>query len=220
MSLQSELASTQASWEQHVGEKIAETVALDNEALRQSGILERALGVGAKFPDVTLVNARGGRTRIYDKLAGGPLVVTFYRGGWCPYCSLELRAYQSVLDEIRAVGGDLVAISPEAPDHTLSTAEKSALKFDVLSDVNGALEDALGIRFDLAAPIVALYTQRGHDLPGHNGDGRWSLPIPATYVLERDGTIALAFVEPDYRKRLEPAAAIDALRRIRESEPA
>jgi len=220
MSLQSELASTQVSWEQRVGEKTAETVALDNEALRQSGILERALGVGAKFPDVTLVNARGGRTRIYDKLANGPLVVTFYRGGWCPYCSLELRAYQAALDEIRAVGGDLVAISPEAPDHTLSTAEKNALKFDVLSDVSGALEDALGIRFDLTAPIVALYTQRGHDLPGHNGDGRWSLPIPATYVLERGGTIALAFVEPDYRKRLEPAAAIDALRRIRESEPA
>ena len=220
MSLQDELDSILTSWKRRVGEEIASTIALDNETLRQSGILERALGTGAKFPDVTLVNARGGRTRIYDKLADGSLVVTFYRGGWCPYCSLELRAYQAVFDEIRALGGDLVAISPEAPDHSLSTAEKNALKFDVFSDVNGALEDALGIRFELAAPIVALYNQFGQDLPGRHGDGRWSLPIPATYVVERDGTIALAFVDPDYRKRLEPAAAIAALRRIRESEPA
>jgi peroxiredoxin len=220
MSLQSRLESILASWEQRVGDEVAATVALDNIALRQSGILERMLGAGAKFPDLALVNARGGLTRIYDKLARGPLVATFYRGGWCPYCSLELRAYQEALEEIRALGADLVAISPEAPDHSLSTAEKNALKFDVLSDVNGALEDALGIRFDLTVPIVTLYKAFGQDLSSRNADGRWSLPIPATYVLERDGTIALAFADPDYRKRLEPAAVIAALRKISAAETA
>jgi peroxiredoxin len=220
MSLQSRLESILASWEQRVGDEVAATVALDNIALRQSGILERMLGAGAKFPDLALVNARGGLTRIYDKLARGPLVATFYRGGWCPYCSLELRAYQEALEEVRALGADLVAISPEAPDHSLSTAEKNALKFDVLSDVNGALEDALGIRFDLTVPIVTLYKAFGQDLPSRNADGRWSLPIPATYVLERDGTIALAFADPDYRKRLEPAAVIAALRKISAAETA
>ena len=220
MTLQNKLNTFQTSWEQRVGDEIVTTIAFDNDALRQSGIVERALGTGAKFPDLTLTNAVGGQSRIYDKLASGPLVVTFYRGGWCPYCNLELRAYQGALADIRALGADLVAISPEAPDNTLSTAEKNELTFEILSDVNGALEDALGIRFDLADPIVALYKRFGQDLPTRNADGRWSLPIPATYVLGRDGTIALAFVEPDYRKRLEPADAIAALQKIRESEPA
>ena len=220
MTLQNKLKAFQASWEQHAGDEIVAAIAFDNDALRKSGIVERALGTGAKFPDLTLTNAVGGQSRIYDKLASGPLVVTFYRGGWCPYCNLELRAYQGALADIRALGADLVAISPEAPDNTLSTAEKNELTFEILSDVNGALEDALGIRFDLADPIVALYKRFGQDLPTRNADGRWSLPIPATYVLDRDGTIALAFVEPDYRKRLEPADAIAALQKIRESEPA
>jgi peroxiredoxin len=220
MTLQNKLKAFQASWEQRAGDEIVAAIAFDNDALRKSGIVERALGTGAKFPDLTLTNAVGGQSRIYDKLASGPLVVTFYRGGWCPYCNLELRAYQGALADIRALGADLVAISPEAPDNTLSTAEKNELTFEILSDANGALEDALGIRFDLADPIVALYKRFGQDLPTRNADGRWSLPIPATYVLDRDGTIALAFVEPDYRKRLEPADAIAALQKIRESEPA
>ncbi len=218
MSLQTELDAFQAAWKQRLGGDVAATIAADNEALLRSGLVERALRAGAKFPDLTLANARGGQTRIHDVLARGPLVVTFYRGGWCPYCNLELRAYQSALGAIRALGAELIAISPEAPDHTLSTAEKNDLKFEILSDVNGALEDALGIRFDLRDPIVALYKRFGHDLPAHNGDGRWSLPVPATYVLDRDGRIVLAYVDPDYRRRLEPATAIAALRKIKMTE--
>jgi peroxiredoxin len=211
MSLQDQLSGFRASWEERVGDDIASTVAAHNDALRRSGIAARALGPGARFPDLALADARGGRTRIYDKLARGPLVVTFYRGGWCPYCSLELRAYQAALGEIRALGADLVAVSPEMPD-----AQKNALEFDVLSDTNGALADALGIRFELAPPIVELYRRAGNDLAARNGDGRWSLPMPATYVLRSDGTIALAFVDPEYRRRLEPAAALGTLRDIEE----
>ena len=218
MSLQAELNAFQATWKQRAGSEFAAIIAADNEALLRSGLVERALPAGAKFPDLTLANARDGQTRIYDVLARGPLVVTFYRGGWCPYCNLELRAYQSALTDIRALGAELIAISPEAPDHILSTAEKNDLKFEILSDVNGALEDALGIRFELSDPIVALCKRFGNDLPSHNGDGRWSLPVPATYVLDRDGRIVLAFVDPDYRRRLEPAAAIAALHKIKVAE--
>jgi len=218
MSLQTELDAFHAAWKQRAGGDVVATIAADNEALLRSGLAERALQAGAKFPDLTLANARGGQTRIYDVLARGPLVVTFYRGGWCPYCNLELRAYQSALGAIRALGAELIAISPEAPDHTLSTAAKNDLKFEILSDVSGALEDALGIRFDLSDPIVALYKRFGNDLPAHNGDGRWSLPVPATYVLDRDGRIVLAFVDPDYRRRLEPATALAALRKIKVTE--
>ena len=218
MSLQTELDAFQAAWKQRAGGDVVAAIAADNEAWLRSGLVERALRAGAKFPDLTLANARGGQTRIYDVLARGPLVVTFYRGGWCPYCNLELRAYQSALGDIRALGAELIAISPEAPDHTLSTAEKNDLEFEILSDANGTLEDALGIRFDLSGPIVSLYKRFGHDLPAHNGDGRWSLPVPATYVLDRDGRIVLAFVDPDYRRRLEPATALAALHKIKVAE--
>ncbi|HWZ74060.1 MAG TPA: peroxiredoxin-like family protein [Casimicrobiaceae bacterium] len=218
MSLQTELNAVQAAWRQRAGDDVATTIAADNEALLRSGLVARALQAGAKFPDLRLPNARGGQTRIYDVLARGPLVVTFYRGGWCPYCNLELRAYQSALGDIRALGAELIAISPEAPNHTLSTAEKNDLTFEILSDVNGVLEDALGIRFDLSDPIVALYKRFGRDLPSHNGDAGWSLPVPATYVLDRDGRIVLAFVDPDYRRRLEPAATIEALHKIKVAE--
>lgn len=218
MPLQDELNAARASWEQRVGDEVVATVAAHGEALRRSGIAARALAPGAKFPDVALTDARGRRARIHDRLADGPLVVTFYRGGWCPYCSLELRAYQAALGEIRALGAGLVAVSPEAPDHSLSTAQKNALEFDVLSDVNGALADALGIRFELTPPIIALYQRAGNDLPARNGDGRWSLPMPATYVVDRDATITLAFVDPEYRRRLEPAAALEALRNLKDKK--
>lgn len=214
MDLQTELDQFQTNWSNKVGSEIATTIADDNARLLATGIVERSLKAGDHFPDLVLQDATGQPVRLYEKLAQGPAIVTFYRGGWCPYCSLELKAYEAALGEIRAAGGELVAISPEAPDNALSTAEKNALSFPVLSDEQGRLADALGIRFDIADPIVALYKQFGHDLPSRNGDGRWSLPIPATYVVARGGLIQLAFVDPDYRKRLAPAEAIKVLQQL------
>lgn len=106
----------------------------------------------------------------------------------------------------------MVAVSPEAPDSTLTTAQKNELSFTVLSDINGALADALSIRFELSEPVKAYFMKAGHDLPTRNGDGRWSLPIPATYVVAAGGRIIVAHVDPDYRARLEPRTVIDALR--------
>ncbi|MGC2782018.1 MAG: peroxiredoxin-like family protein [Bradyrhizobium sp.] len=209
MSLQSELDVFKTAWTSRVGDDIARLVEDDNAALQD--LADRALQAGAQFPQLTLPNHRGGVTDIAALMADSALIVTFYRGGWCPYCNLELRAYQALLPEITARSARLVAVSPEAPDNTLSTAEKNALAFDVLSDSEGRLADALGIRYELSAPIKALYQKFGHDLPTHNGDGRWSLPMPATYVVAKGGRILRAHVSPDYRTRLEPDAALAAL---------
>jgi peroxiredoxin len=108
----------------------------------------------------------------------------------------------------------LVAVSPETPDNTLTTAEKNDLSFPVLSDPKGELADALGIRFKLSLAIHALYEKFGHDLAVRNGDDRWSLPMPATFVVGPDGMIAHAMVDPDYRVRLDPNAAIAAVHRL------
>ena len=134
-----------------------------------------------------------------------PVILSFYGGGWCPYCNLELRAYQRVLGEIEAAGGQLVAVSPEQPDRTAITAAENNLSFPLLTDAGLVVARRFGIVFDLAQPLHALYTRFGHALPDVNGDDSWALPAPATFVIGRDQRIALASVDADYRQRLEPA---------------
>jgi peroxiredoxin len=212
MSLQSDLDAYKAGWTERASKQTAALIADHNASLQ--GLADRALRAGAKFPALALPNQNGGTTDLAKLMDDGPLVVTFYRGGWCPYCNIELRAYQNALAAITAHGARLVAISPETPDNTLSTAEKNGLAFDVLSDTEGRLADALRIRFELSPAIEALYQKFGHDLPTRNGDGQWSLPMPATYVVAKGGRISLAHVDADYRTRLEPDAALAALREL------
>lgn len=212
MALRNDLEAFKTAWLERVGPETAKLVDDDNAALQP--LASGARKAGAAFPGGALINQTGGLTDLGALIAEGPLVVTFYRGGWCPYCNLELRAYQALLPDFGALGARLVAISPETPDNTLSTAEKNALAFDVLSDANGRLADELGIRFELSEAVRALYQKFGHDLPARNGDDKWSLPMPATYVVAKGGRIALANVDPDYRNRLDPMLALAALREL------
>lgn len=209
MPLQDDLDAFKKTWTERVGPDIAKMMCDDNAALLP--LATRALKAGDRFPDVPLLDQTGRRIAIGELASEQPLVVTFYRGGWCPYCSMELRAYQQALSDIQRLGGRLVAVSPETPDNTLTTAEKNELTFTVLSDPEGQLADALGIRFELSDAVKAYFVKAGHDLPARNDDSRWSLPMPATYVVKKDGVIVLAAVDPDYRKRLDPKSAIQSL---------
>jgi peroxiredoxin len=184
------------------------------DELAARGAAARAVAKGEAAPDFTLPNARGAQVTLSKLLAKGPVVLSFYRGGWCPYCNLQLRAYQRALPEMRALGATLVAVSPEAPDKSLSTAEKNALEFEVLSDVKGEVGGAYRLFFDLSDELKALYSAGGNDLSKWNADGEWHLPMPATYVIGTDGRVALAFVDPEYRARLEPAEIVAALRSL------
>jgi peroxiredoxin len=212
MPLQSKLDAFKTGWVHRVGADIAQMVVDDNASLQP--LAAKALKSGDQFPHVELTDQLGRVTGLRVLMSRGPLVVTFYRGGWCPYCNLELRAYQEALPEINKLGARLVAISPETPDNTLSTAEKNGLTFTVLSDAKGELADALGIHFELSPALRAYFKRAGHDLPARNGDDRWSLPMPATYVVKQGGRIAFAHVDPDYRKRIDPSAAVQALRSL------
>lgn len=210
MALQDECDTVKSGWTQRVGSETAQMMAADIATL--GPLAAQAVKTGDAFPSIALTDQRGQPFDIFEKAQAQPLVVTFYRGGWCPYCNLELRAYQKVLPDIETLGARLVAVSPETPDNTLATAEKNALTFSVLSDAKGALAEALGIRFRLSEPVEAYFRKAGLDLPSRNGDGGWSLPIPATYVVGRGGHISFAHVEPDYRKRLDPQLILDVLR--------
>ncbi|MEN9868565.1 MAG: hypothetical protein RL748_4155 [Pseudomonadota bacterium] len=180
-------------------------------ALKASGIEARALGVGQRVPDVALADVNGQRVNLSMLWQQGPLVLTFYRGGWCPYCNLELREWQRHLAQIQGQGAQLVAISPQNPDNSLTTRQKNELDFVVLSDSGLEAAHNFGLLYELSPELVSLYRGFGIDLALTNGNGRWSLPIAATYVIDQDGVVVYAWVDADYRNRAEPAEVLAAL---------
>jgi peroxiredoxin len=215
MNLKQELSRERDHWASVLD---APTVALMNrtsDSLRTPEILGRALREGDRAPNFRLPNGQGGFVELNALLKQGPVVLTFYRGQWCPYCNLELRAYQKLLPQLQALGASLIAVSPQTPDNSLSTAEKNELAYPVLSDVGLQVARAYGLAFDLSPELVELYQhQWNNDLVKWNGEGGWSLPIPATYLMGQDARIALAHVDPDYRDRLEPEAVLARLRTL------
>ncbi len=210
-SLSEQLAAYQAGFKQRAApERVAmmETATAD---LRATGIEARALQVGAQAPDLMLPDALNQPVDLSTLWQQGPLVLVFYRGGWCPYCNLELRAWQQQLSALKRLGAQLVAVSPQTPDNSLSTAEKNELAFPVLSDSALQAATAFGVAFEMPSELIELYSKVGNDLPVLNGNGRWVLPVPATYVIDRKGRIAFAHVEADYRERAEPGDVLAAV---------
>jgi peroxiredoxin len=193
VSLKSELDAFRSEFMAKVPAEVRESMVRADLELTASGVAQRALRAGDHAPDFSLPDARGGSVRLKDLLLTGPVVLSFYRGGWCPYCNLELRALQKVLSEITLLGAKLVAVSPQTPDESLSTTEKNALGFPVLSDVGSITAKSFGIAFDLAEELRPIYAGSGHALPEKNGDDSWVLPIPATYIIDTGGIITLAF---------------------------
>ena len=187
------------------------------EELRSNFALEMAAGAGTISPGFRLPDVRGDLVSLADLLLDGPVVVTFYRGGWCPYCNIQLRAYQAVLPQMATLGARLVAISPQLPEQSLSTAQTDELTFHVLSDVGNQVARSFGLVYALPEELRAALRSNNKALPGINGDESWELPVPATYVIARDGRIALAYIDVDYRKRLGPEAILEALQSLQPS---
>ncbi len=181
------------------------------DEVRKSGVTEKALKVGDRAPDFELPNAAGKMVKLSELTARGPVVLTWYRGGWCPYCNIALRGFEKTLPEIRAAGANLVALSPEMPDNSLTTAEKNHLDFEVLSDRGNKVAHAYGVAYKIPKVVADQFKGR-LDLAKYNGDDSGELPLGATYVIDRDGVIRYAFVDADYRKRAEPSDVIAALR--------
>jgi peroxiredoxin len=178
-----------------------------------SGLRTSALREGDVAPYFALPDAHGNILALKTLLDRGPVVISFYRGGWCPFCNLELRGLQRVLPAIVQVGASLVAISPQLPDNSLSTEEKNQLTFPVLSDVGNIVAKSFGIVFTLPTDLVHANMAMGRDFAEINGEaGAAQLPVPATFILDKSGAIRLAFVEEDWSKRLDPDIVVDTLR--------
>jgi len=213
-SLQAVLDARTAESAAQMPEEVKADMQAASEELTNSGLVDQAVSTGDMAPAFELPDAKGATTSLAQLTAEGPVVLTWYRGGWCPYCNLQLRAYQDILPQIEATGARLVAITPETPDNSLSTVEKDNLEFTVLSDAGNAVASAYGLVFTLPDNLIERYRGFGIDLEQANGDDTWTLPLAATYVIDTDGTIAWAFVDADYRKRAEPADILAALERI------
>ncbi|MFI8221246.1 peroxiredoxin family protein [Streptomyces sp. NPDC085932] len=184
-------------------------------AIEEQGLVP-GIPVGGLAPDFSLPNAVGETVRLADRLTEGPVVLSFYRGSWCPYCNAELHAYQEALPAFRREGAHVIAVSPQAPDDSISLTEKHNLKFDVLSDVHQRVIGAYRIRYVFPESVKPhLLKGTVAALARQQPDGRWSLPAPATFVLDPQGVVRARHVSMAYRTRMEPAAALRVVRDIR-----
>jgi len=181
------------------------------DELETTDILENATKTGDQFPAFTLPNAEGTPVALEGLLKEGKVVLTFYRGGWCPYCNIALKALQNVLPEIKAKGATLVAITPETPDNTLSTQEKNELDFQVVTSENNELARSLGLVYTLPENLVTLYKKFGIDLVESQGNEANELPIAATYIIEQNGKVSYHYLAEDYKLRADPLDVIAAL---------
>ena len=177
-------------------------------SLASSGIAERALAVGDTATDFELPNAHGEPVRLSELLEAGPVILSFYRGQWCPFCNLELQALQRAMTDVEAVGATLVAVSPNKPDITMTTIEKHALTFPVLSDHDNAVARQFNLVYEMTSENIENYRAKGRDIPTWNGTDKWELPIPATYVIDQEFVIRYAFVDTNHRVRAEPAEVV------------
>ncbi|MBA1275495.1 peroxiredoxin-like family protein [Stutzerimonas azotifigens] len=180
-----------------------------------SGQAARAVKAGERAPTFELVDQNGQPVSSAELLAQGPLVISFYRGVWCPYCNLELQALNEILPRLRELGANMVAISPQTPVNSRKSVRTHELGFPVLSDLSGAVGASFGLSFALPDYLVELYKALKNDLPTFNDDPSWTLPMPARYVVAQDGTVLYSEVNPDYTHRPDPSELFPVLEKAR-----
>ena len=196
----------------NVPPEVIATMDRATKELMASGAAQAALKAGDRAPAFVLADQDGAMINAHDMLAKGPMVLSFYRGVWCPYCNMELQALQEALPEFQALGAQLVAISPQTKVNSRKSQRQNQLAFPILSDPENRTAAEFGVRYALPDYLVELYQRLKNDLPGFNGDTSWTLPMPARFVIGQDGIIRSAEVNPDYTRRPEPLDMLPAIR--------
>ncbi|TPM22522.1 peroxiredoxin-like family protein [Mesorhizobium sp. B2-3-5] len=217
MTLQAKLDAFKADFEAgkppyNVPPSVIETMHRATAELIASGAAERALKAGNMAPVFTLNDPKGKPVSSAELLKKGPLVLSFYRGVWCPYCNMDLQALEAAKPEFDRLGASLVAISPQTAPNSRKSVRQNSLTFPILSDARGEVAAAFGLRFQLPGYLIDLYKSLKNDLPSFNDDPSWTLPMPARYVIGQDGTILYAEVNPDYTRRPEPEDMLPTVR--------
>lgn len=193
----------------------------DRQIMQQAGedlaasMPDPGLDVGDKAPDFTLPNAFGESVSLYEQLETGPVVLVFYRGAWCPYCNLQLHTLRESLPAIEGEGAQLITVTPQKPDKSLEQVKEDDYPFEILSDLDSSVMKAYNLYFEVPMELVDVYRRNfGLDLADYNGDGRYVLPVPATYIIDREGVIREGAADVNYKQRMEPAAIVEALKQL------
>ncbi len=210
-SLKSKLEEKKASFEAKADDNKKRAYREGIESVENSGIVKSAKQVGEQAPNFILNNALGEPVQFSDYLKKGKVVLTWYRGGWCPYCNMTLHQLQDELPHFKANGASLIALTPELPDKSMSTAEKHDLEFEVLSDIGNKIAKEYGIVFKLTDEVAEMYNN-GFGMNAYNGDESNELPLAATYIIDENGEIIYAFLDADYRNRAEPSEITEILK--------
>lgn len=211
-SLQEEIDTKKAANRKNADPVKVADYAAGIEAIKTAGVLKSSKKKGDEAPDFSLIDSKGSTLTLSEELKKGPVVLTWYRGGWCPYCNIQLAAYQKILPQIEELGAQIIAVSPELPDKSLSTKEKNELRFPVLSDLNLKVAEQYGLVFKLTPEVSGHYSKffSMKEFYGEEGPEN-ELPIAATYIIDQNGKIVYSFLDEDYTKRAEPKDILEVL---------
>tara|TARA_R110001583_G_scaffold13561_4_gene57958 strand:+ start:5881 stop:6531 length:651 start_codon:yes stop_codon:yes gene_type:complete len=213
-SLKEQLEKTHSGFTSSVPQDVQNVISDGIKALTESDLIKKVIQKGQKAPDFTLINSVGKKINLYDELKKGRVILTWYRGGWCPYCNLQLQYMQQSLPIFKELGSNFIALTPEKPDSSLSTKEKNELEFEVLSDIDSTVAKSYGLTYKLTNEVSDLYKNTfSLDLAEYNENNSDELPIPATYIINQDATVEYAYINADYTKRAEPADIINELKK-------
>ena len=218
MKLCEELASLTREIEEATLPQVLQTLEKAVADLKKSNFAQRALKAGEKAPNISLPDGEGSMVRLSALLLAGPVLLTFYRGGWCPYCNLTLRALQRALPDFQAQGTQVVAISPEKPDNSLLTIHKNMLDYTVLSDINSEAARKFGVSFVLPVYLKKLYRSFGLHLEKFNNAKTVEIPLPATFLIDTNQMIQFAFAHEDYTQRAGIEEILEAMATLKHQE--
>jgi peroxiredoxin len=215
MSLKEQLEDYARSLREHAPSELQKANDVLIGHLRSSGMADCILTAGDLMPEFELADSDGGLWSSRELLDRGPVVVSFFRGDWCPFCRLELQALEAVLQDIEREGATLVAITPDTGTALAATKRNNNLRFHVLSDADHGVAVQFGVAYHIADALREQYLKQGLDLAARHGSTGCFLPIPATFIVGRNGIIRHTEFDVDPARRMEPADIIRVLRRLR-----
>lgn len=217
MTLQTKLDSFKSGFEKQVPQSALDVMHKSTDDLRASGILDATVKVGDQLDDFTLSNQDGAPVPLSTLVESGPVILSFFRGTWCPFCNLELEALNDALADFSAAGVRFVAVSPQTSEHSAKLKADKGLDFDILSDVGNGLAETLGVAFAVDAELRKIYESFGVKLPDYNGDDSWRLPMPTRLVIDQDRIVRHAEIDPDYTVRPEPSETLSVVQGLKEA---
>jgi peroxiredoxin len=176
----------------------------------------RPVLLGSKLPEVALTNLAGKATTLKEQVAGKPTILVFYRGGWCPYCNLQLSELRLIKKQAEALGYQIIAISPDRAEELKRTMGKQKLDYTLLSDSKAAAIKAFGIGFEVDASTIEKYKGYGIDLEKASGQKHHVLPVPSVFIVDKDSVLQFSYVNPDYTARVPGSVVLEAAKVIAE----